>query len=67
MDDPYPWHARTLDRVPPDSSIAVTGSGPTAVDIVVSLAARGHTGPITLLPRSGVPPHVWQRPVAHRP
>ncbi|WP_405799731.1 FAD/NAD(P)-binding protein [Streptomyces sp. NBC_01506] len=64
--DPYPL-ARTLDRVPPGSDVAVVGSGLTAVDVVVSLAARGHTGPITLLSRSGVLPHVWQRPVDHRP
>ncbi|MFD4527681.1 FAD/NAD(P)-binding protein [Streptomyces sp. NPDC058470] len=64
--DPYPL-ARTLDRVPPGSSIAVIGSGLTAVDVVVSLAARGHSGPITLLSRSGVLPHVWQRPVDHQP
>lgn len=64
--DPYPL-AHTLDRIPSGSDIAVLGSGLTAVDIVVSLAARGHTGRITLLSRSGVLPHVWQRPVDHRP
>ncbi|MFI6419147.1 FAD/NAD(P)-binding protein [Streptomyces sp. NPDC050842] len=66
VDDPYPL-ARTLDRVAPGSDVAVVGSGLTAVDVVVSLAARGHTGPITLLSRGGVLPHVWQRPVEHRP
>lgn len=66
VDDPYPL-ARTLDRIPPGGRIAVIRSGLTAVDVVVSLAARGHTGPITLLSRSGVLPHVWQRPVDHRP
>ncbi|MET9373618.1 FAD/NAD(P)-binding protein [Streptomyces sp. NPDC002992] len=66
VDDPYPL-ARTLERVAADSNVAVIGSGLTAVDIVVSLAARGHTGLITLLSRSGVLPHVWQRPVDHRP
>lgn len=66
VDDPYPL-ARTLDRVAAGSDVAVVGSGLTAVDVVVSLAARGHTGPITLLSRSGVLPHVWQRPVEHRP
>ncbi|WP_432081249.1 FAD/NAD(P)-binding protein [Streptomyces sp. WAC 04229] len=66
VNDPYPL-ARTLERVPPGSDVLVIGSGLTAVDIVVSLAARGHTGPITLLSRSGVLPHVWQRPVGHRP
>ncbi|MEV0222598.1 FAD/NAD(P)-binding protein [Streptomyces sp. NPDC050704] len=66
VSDPYPL-ARRLDRVPPGSDIAVIGSGLTAVDVVVSLAAREHTGQITLLSRSGVLPHVWQRPVGHRP
>ncbi|MFI6523182.1 FAD/NAD(P)-binding protein [Streptomyces uncialis] len=64
--DPYPL-ARTLDRIAAGSDIAVIGSGLTAVDVVVSLTAYGHTGPITLLSRSGVLPHVWQRPVEHRP
>ncbi|WP_232835586.1 FAD/NAD(P)-binding protein [Actinocorallia populi] len=64
--DPYPL-ARTLDRVPPGGDIAIIGSGLTAVDVVVSLAARGHTGRITLLSRSGVLPHVWQSPADHRP
>jgi uncharacterized NAD(P)/FAD-binding protein YdhS len=64
--DPYPL-ARTLDGVPLDSDIAVIGSGLTAVDVVVSLAARGHTGRISLLSRTGMLPHVWQRPTAHRP
>lgn len=64
--DPYPL-ARKLDRLSPDEEVAVLGSGLTAVDIVVSLAARGHTGPITLLSRSGVLPHVWLRPVERRP
>ncbi|MFD0417477.1 FAD/NAD(P)-binding protein [Streptomyces sp. NPDC127108] len=66
VNDPYPL-ARTLERVPHRSGVTVIGTGLTAVDIVVSLAARGHTGPITLLSRSGVLPHVWQRPVGHRP
>ncbi|MGW6274583.1 FAD/NAD(P)-binding protein [Streptomyces sp. NPDC055060] len=66
VDDPYPL-ARTLDRVTPGDGVAVIGSGLTAVDVVVALAAREHTGPITLLSRSGVLPHVWQRPVGHRP
>ncbi|MEU9670823.1 FAD/NAD(P)-binding protein [Streptomyces bobili] len=66
VDDPYPL-ARALDRVPLGNNIAVIGSGLSAVDVVVSLEARGHTGPITLLSRSGVLPHVWQRPVGHRP
>lgn len=64
--DPYPL-ADTLDHVPAGSDVAIIGSGLTAVDVVVSLAARGHLGRITLLSRSGVLPHVWQRPVDRRP
>ncbi|WP_406865162.1 FAD/NAD(P)-binding protein [Streptomyces sp. HUAS MG47] len=64
--DPYPL-ADTLASVPPGGDVAVIGSGLTAVDVVVSLAARGHTGGIALLSRSGVLPHVWQRPIARPP
>ncbi|MFI9557136.1 FAD/NAD(P)-binding protein [Nonomuraea endophytica] len=64
--DPYPL-ARTLRDVPRDSAVAVIGSGLTAVDVVVALASAGHAGPITLMSRSGVLPHVWQRPVRHEP
>ncbi|WP_218826836.1 hypothetical protein [Actinomadura meyerae] len=42
--------------------MAVIGGGLTAVDIVVSLAARGHTGRMSLVSRSGALPFVWQRP-----
>ncbi|MBC2904710.1 FAD/NAD(P)-binding protein [Streptomyces cupreus] len=64
--DPYPL-ADTLDHVDDGDEVAVIGSGLTAVDVVVSLAARGHTGRITLLSRSGVLPYVWQRPIDRRP
>jgi uncharacterized NAD(P)/FAD-binding protein YdhS len=64
--DPYPL-ARALDEVPTHGDVAVIGSGLTAVDVVVSLAARGHTGRISLVSRSGMLPHVWQRPTADRP
>ncbi|MER7348257.1 FAD/NAD(P)-binding protein [Streptomyces aurantiacus] len=64
--DPYPL-ADTLDRIPAGGGVAIVGSGLTAVDIVTSLAARGHRGHITLLSRSGMLPHVWQRPDGRRP
>ncbi|MFG3437291.1 FAD/NAD(P)-binding protein [Nonomuraea sp. NPDC047897] len=64
--DPYPL-ADTLGQVRAGDAVAVIGSGLTAVDVVVSLAARGHAGPIALASRSGMLPHVWQRPLGHRP
>ncbi|MFI6742622.1 FAD/NAD(P)-binding protein [Nonomuraea sp. NPDC050451] len=64
--DPYPLAYR-LGQVPAAADVAVIGSGLTAVDVVVSLAARGHAGRIALVSRSGMLPHVWQRPLGHRP
>ncbi|MFK4149089.1 FAD/NAD(P)-binding protein [Streptomyces sp. NPDC004065] len=63
--DPYPV-SRSLRRIAADDHVAVIGSGLTAVDIVLSLAARGHRGPISLLSRRGVLPGVRQRPVPLR-
>jgi uncharacterized NAD(P)/FAD-binding protein YdhS len=66
VDDPYPLE-RTLGAIPSGSAIAVIGSGLTAVDVIASLAAKGHQGQMTLLSRTGMLPHVWQRPVERRP
>lgn len=64
--EPYPLYRR-LAEVPPDRHVAVIGSGLTAVDIVVGLVSTGHTGPITLMSRSGVLPAVQQRPIRYEP
>ncbi|MGW0810754.1 FAD/NAD(P)-binding protein [Nonomuraea sp. NPDC002799] len=64
--DPYPL-AATLDRVHTEADVAVIGSGLTAVDVAVSLAARGHTGRIALVSRTGLLPHVYQRPLGYQP
>ncbi|MCP2280152.1 FAD/NAD(P)-binding protein [Nocardia amikacinitolerans] len=66
VNEPYPL-ARTLAGLPADRHVAVIGSGLTAVDIAVALAANGHTGPISLLSRSGRLPFVQQRPVRLQP
>ncbi|MFD1546298.1 FAD/NAD(P)-binding protein [Nonomuraea guangzhouensis] len=65
-EDPYPL-ASTLARIPDEAAVVVIGSGLTAVDVVVSLAARGHAGRIALVSRTGMLPHVWQRPLPYRP
>ncbi|MFE6923078.1 FAD/NAD(P)-binding protein [Nocardia sp. NPDC057663] len=62
VNEPYPL-ARTVAGLPADHHVAVIGSGLTAVDVAVTLAESGHTGPITLLSRSGQLPFVQQRPV----
>ncbi|MFD6280473.1 FAD/NAD(P)-binding protein [Streptomyces sp. NPDC060209] len=64
--DPYPL-ATTLDRMSTGEDVAIIGSGLTAVDVVVALAAHRYPGRITLLSRSGVLPYVWQRPAGLRP
>ncbi|MGC4937019.1 FAD/NAD(P)-binding protein [Kribbella sp. DT2] len=64
--DPYPL-AETLDKIAAGNNVAVVGSGLTAVDVVVALAAHRYPGEITLLSRGGVLPYVWQRPDGRRP
>ncbi|WP_067848354.1 FAD/NAD(P)-binding protein [Nocardia lijiangensis] len=66
VNEPYPL-TRTLAGLPADHHVAVIGSGLTAVDIAVALTANGHTGPISLLSRSGRLPFVQQRPVRLNP
>ncbi|WP_285552446.1 FAD/NAD(P)-binding protein [Actinoplanes regularis] len=63
--DPYPV-AETLAQVDPDATVAVIGSGLTAVDVALSLAHRGHRGLIRFHSRDGVLPGVRQRPVHHQ-
>jgi uncharacterized NAD(P)/FAD-binding protein YdhS len=53
--DPYPLDELEIDE---RSSVAVLGSGLSAVDTALRLAERGHRGPITLLSRSGYLPAV---------
>jgi uncharacterized NAD(P)/FAD-binding protein YdhS len=50
-----PWAARD-DWPPPDAEVLLLGAALTAVDVVLSLLARGHTGRIHLLSRRGILP-----------
>lgn len=62
--DPYPLSSR-LTGIDTTRDVGVIGSGLTAVDVVLALAARGHQSRIQLLSRSGVLPGVRQRPVPY--
>ncbi|WP_342800134.1 FAD/NAD(P)-binding protein [Nocardia sp. No.11] len=66
INEPYPL-AATIAGIPADAHVAVVGSGLTAVDIAAALTTGNHTGPITLLSRSGVLPFVQQRPLPLAP
>ncbi|WP_083866795.1 MULTISPECIES: FAD/NAD(P)-binding protein [Frankia] len=64
--DPYPA-AERLAAIRRDDDLAVIGSGLTAVDVTLALAARGHTGRIRLHSRQAVLPAVRQRPARFTP
>ncbi|MBA4866828.1 FAD/NAD(P)-binding protein [Streptomyces sp. PSKA54] len=64
--DPYPM-SHNLRQIGAREDVAVIGSGLTAVDIILALAAQGHQGRISLLSRRGVLPGVRQRPITFEP
>jgi len=54
IDDP--WSIGSSKRIRPDDSIVIVGSGLTAVDVTLTLAGRGHRGPIRMVSRHGLLP-----------
>ncbi|MFF1678063.1 FAD/NAD(P)-binding protein [Streptomyces sp. NPDC058256] len=60
--DPYPAE-EMLRRVGRRDRVTVVGSGLTAVDTVIALTQRGHTGRISLVSRTGILPAVRQKPL----
>ncbi len=51
-----PWRPDALDAVPPEHAVLIVGTGLTGCDVVASLIARGHAGPIVAVSRRGLLP-----------
>jgi uncharacterized NAD(P)/FAD-binding protein YdhS/predicted metal-dependent enzyme (double-stranded beta helix superfamily) len=51
-----PWSVGVLEHLEPDDTIALIGSGLTAVDLIVEAHARGHRGSIVTVSRHGLFP-----------
>ncbi|EJM85430.1 hypothetical protein PMI34_04301 [Pseudomonas sp. GM74] len=59
-----PWDVAAMQRLDPQSTVMIIGSGLTMVDAVVSLDQAGHRGPIEVFSRHGLRPHVRRQPPA---
>jgi uncharacterized NAD(P)/FAD-binding protein YdhS len=51
-----PWDASAKEKIPQHASVALLGSGLTAVDVAVELLERGHEGQIKMISRHGLLP-----------
>jgi uncharacterized NAD(P)/FAD-binding protein YdhS len=60
-----PWTRGALHRIQPHEPVLLVGTGLTMVDTVLSLAERGHQGPLHAFSRHGLLPRV-HRPVPAR-
>jgi len=55
------WDSEGLAAIAPDARVCIAGTGLSMVDVVLTLAACGHRGPVHLLSRHGL------LPLAHAP
>ncbi len=51
-----PWRPDAFAAVPADGPVLLVGTGLTAVDVALTLAARGHRGPVVAISRRGLLP-----------
>ncbi len=67
IDDP--WSACSSDRIGRDDAVVIVGVGLSAVDVALTLAGRGHRGPIRMVSRHGLlpQPHAERRAPAVSP
>ena len=56
-----PWEASTYAKLTPDATVALIGSGLTAVDVLLRLRELGHCGPVKMVSRTGVLPRRHER------
>lgn len=57
-----PWGIEAMRRLDPQSRVVIVGSGLTMVDALESLQQAGHRGPIQVISRHGLWPHVRRQP-----
>jgi len=56
-----PWSTAALNDLAPDAPVALIGSGLTMLDVLITLRARGHHGPVLALSRRGLLPQGHRR------
>ncbi|MCF5572921.1 FAD/NAD(P)-binding protein [Pseudomonas syringae] len=57
-----PWDVAAMRQLDPQAKVMIIGSGLTMIETVVSLEKAGHRGPIQVLSRHGLLPHVRRQP-----
>ncbi|WP_158746148.1 FAD/NAD(P)-binding protein [Acidisphaera sp. L21] len=62
-----PWRPDALDGLEQTEPVFLIGTGLTAIDTILSLLDRGHTGPITAMSRRGLLPRTHVPPTALLP